>query len=200
MKGGRSPVRWAALAALLAVAAGGCRDGKEGPTGTEETTSAPSEGMRGIFLQNFHVADTRWVLQADTASVYRERKRVEAEWVKIDFFEKEEHVSTLTADRAVLLQNTDDLEARGNVRVVSDDGAVLKTEVLYWDHGRSRIHTDQFVEITRGDNVLTGVGLEADPGLDRIDLKETVRGSVRNVESLSEEGAEPAGKPEEASR
>lgn len=180
-------VRVLALAGLLGLAGAGCRDSNEGPTATEEPSKAPSEGMRGILLHNFHVADTRWVLQADTASVYRERKRVEAQWVKIDFFEEEEHVSTLTADRAILLQSTDDLEARGNVRVQSDDGALLKTDVLFWDHGRSKIHTDQFVEITRGNNVLTGVGLEADPGLDRIDLKETVRGSVRDVEHLADD-------------
>lgn len=153
---------------------------------TEAAPPAPSEGMRGISLQNFHVGDTRWVLQADTASVFRERKRVEADWVSIDFFDGEEHVSTMTADRGILLQNTDDLEARGNVRVVADDGAVLKTEVLFWSHGRSRIHTDEFVEITRDENVLTGIGLEADPGLDRIDLKQEVHGTVRSTESVTE--------------
>lgn len=136
--------------------------------------------MRGITLRNFREGDTRWVLQADTASVFRDRKRVEAQEVTIDFYDGERHVSKLTSDRGVLLQTTDDLEARGHVRVVTDDGAILKTEVLFWDHQRSRIHTDDAVEITRGDDVLTGIGLEADPGLDRVDLKRNVRGSVRS--------------------
>jgi LPS export ABC transporter protein LptC len=178
----------AALSALLALGGAGCRDSDEGPTATEVPESAPSEGIRGITLQNFHVADARWVLHADTASVYREgKKRVEAQWVSIDFYQEEEHISTLTSDRATLVQATDDLEARGNVRVVSDDGAVLKTDVLFWDHARAKIHTDQFVEITRGDNVLTGVGLEADPGLDRVDLKESVRGHIPDAGSLVDE-------------
>ncbi len=170
-----------ALGLLFALAITGCRENNEGPTATETDTQAPSEGMRGISLQNFHVGDTRWVLHADTASVYRQRKRVEADWVSIDFFDGDEHVSTMTADRGILLQNTDDLEARGNVRVVADDGAVLRTEILFWSHSRSRIHTDEFVEITRDDNVLTGIGLEADPGLDRIELKENVTGTVRSL-------------------
>jgi LPS export ABC transporter protein LptC len=186
---GRIPSGIVAIAALLTIAGAGCREQEEGPTATESPGSAPSEGMRGITLRSYHVGDTRWVLHADTASVYR-GQRVEAEWVSIEFFQEEQLVSTLTSDRATHYQSGDDLEARGNVRVVSDDGAVLKTEVLHWDHAGGRIHTDQFVEITRGDNVLTGVGLEADPGLERVDLKDSVRGHVPDAGSLVDEESE----------
>jgi LPS export ABC transporter protein LptC len=148
--------------------------------------------MTGISLHNIRVGDTRWVLQADTASVFREKKRVVAEVVRIDFFEGDEHVSKLTADQGILLQATDDLEARGNVRVVTDDGAILTTRVLFWDHQRAKIHTDELVRITRDDDVLTGVGMEADPGLDRIEIKEEVRGETRGDPDglLDESGGE----------
>ena len=108
--------------------------------------------------------------------------------MQIDFFEGDQHVSTLTADQGVLIQNTDDLEARGNVVVESDEGAVLRTDILFWDHQKSEIHTDAYVEITQGENRLTGVGLTADPGLDRIDIHEGVRGELRDVpEELARE-------------
>jgi LPS export ABC transporter protein LptC len=173
---------WGLLVGLAGLVAAGCRSEDVNPAATEEQARPPSEGMRGISLQNFREGDTRWVLQADSASVFRERKRVEAEWVVIDFWDGEQHVSRLTADRGILQQSTDDLEARGNVRVTSEDGAVLKTEVLFWDHAASRIHTDDFVEITRDDDVLTGVGLVADPGLDRIELQREVRGTIRDAD------------------
>jgi len=165
--------------ALVAVSAG-CRGGDEGLATGGANPSAPSEGMRGVFLRNFREGDTRWVLESDSASVFRDRKRVETERVQVEFFDGDRHVSTLTADRGVLLQATDDLEARGHVQVVADDGAVLRTEVLFWDHQRARIHTDEPVEITRGQDVLRGVGLDADPGLDRVDLRREVRGTVRS--------------------
>jgi LPS export ABC transporter protein LptC len=188
----RTCTRSVAVVLALGVAVlAGCRSEEGNPAASDRSARPPSEGMRGISLQNFREGDTRWVLQADTASVFREQKRVEAEWVIIDFWDDEEHVSRLTADRGILQQNTDDLEARGNVRVTSEDGAVLKTEVLYWDHQASRIHTDAFVEITRDDDVLTGVGLTADPGLDRVELKQEVRGTVRgqgSEELLESEG------------
>ncbi|MFN8176468.1 MAG: LPS export ABC transporter periplasmic protein LptC [bacterium] len=177
-----------ALALATTLAALGACVSTEDSVRTQEAAAAappPAEGMRGITLRNFREGDTRWVLQADTASVFRDRKRVEAQVVTINFFDGDRHVSKLTSDRSVLLQATDDLEARGHVRVVSDEGAILTTDVLFWDHQRSRIHTDDPVQITRGDDVLTGVGMEADPGLSRVDLKREVRGSVRsNPDSL----------------
>ena len=182
----------AAWGVLVGVAAGGCGHREANPTSMDPPSGTPSEGMRGISLHNIHVGDTRWVLQADTASVFREKKRIVAEVVEIDFFEKDEHVSKLTSDQGILLQATDDIEARGNVRVVTDDGAVLTTRVLFWDHQRAKIHTDEFVRITRDNDVLTGVGLEADPGLDRIEIKEEVRGETRgDPEGLLDE---PEGK------
>jgi LPS export ABC transporter protein LptC len=172
-------VRTCALALALGLGAG-CDGADESLAVDAPAGRGPSEGMRGVSVRNFHEGDTRWLLHADTASVFRDRKRVETERVEIEFFDGDRRISTLTANRGVLLQATDDLEARGNVRVVAEDGAVLRTEVLFWDHRRSRIHTDDPVTITRGDDVLRGVGLEADPGLDRVDLKREVRGTVRS--------------------
>lgn len=167
--------------ASLALAAGvGCRSDVGGVGAPEDSGPPPSEGMRGVSLRNFREGDTRWVLQADSASVFRSRKRVETEAVTIDFFDGDEHVSKLTADKGVLMQATDDLEARGNVRVVAEDGAILMTEILFWDHQRARIYTEEPVEIHRGEDVLAGVGMEADPGLTRVELKRSVRGTVRS--------------------
>jgi len=183
-----------AVAALigLAVLAGalGCNPADQTPTQMERPSRAPNEGMSGVRIQNFKVGDTRWVLTADSAAVFREKKRVEALPVQIDFFEDDRHVSTLTADVGILLQATDDLEARGDVKVVTEEGTILTTEILFWDHQKSLIHTDEFVRIEKDGDVLTGVGLEADPGLDRIDIKNAVEGTVMNPGTLLEEDAQ----------
>lgn len=179
-------------AGLMALAVfAGCYDaGDENPTAMEKPSRAPNEGIKGVRIHNYREGDTRWVLTADSASVFREQKRVEAEPVEINFFEEDRHVSTLTADRGILLQATDDLEARGHVKVVNEEGAVLTTDVLFWDHQKSLIHTDEFVRIEQNGDVLTGVGMEADPGLDQIDIKERVEGSIKKPETLlgGEEG------------
>jgi LPS export ABC transporter protein LptC len=189
----RRTLTWVAAAVLLASAVAGCRSRDGTPTAMERSSRSPDEGMTGIRLTNSRVGDTRWVLQADSASVFREKKRVVAEIVEINFYEEDEHVSTRTADRGILLQVTDDLEARGNVRVEAEDGAILQTDVLFWDHQNALIHTDAYVEITKEGDVLTGVGLEADPGLDRVDIKEEVRITVRDDSGLLNEADEDGG-------
>jgi len=56
------------------------------------------------------------------------------------------------------------LLAMGEVRVESE-GIVLETAELTYDARRDRIYTSRAVRVVRGDNVMTGVGLEADPDL-----------------------------------
>jgi LPS export ABC transporter protein LptC len=176
----------ALVLAVLALGAG-CGPADQTPTRMEKPSRAPNEGMKGVRIQNFKVGDTRWVLTADSAAVFREKKRVEALPVQVDFFEEDRHVSVLTADIGILLQATDDLEARGDVKVVTEEGTVLTTEILFWDHQKSLIHTDEFVRIEKDGDVLTGVGMEADPGLDRIDIKHAVQGTVMNPGTLFDE-------------
>ena len=115
-----------------------------------ELPRRPQRGDARDLAPQLPRGDIRWVLQADTASVFRDRKRVEAQWVTIDFFDGERRVSKRDLRSGGAAAEHRRPEARGHVVVVSDDGATLKTEVLFWDHERARIHTDEPVEITRG--------------------------------------------------
>ena len=88
------------------------------------------------------------------------------EGVRIDFFnEKAQHTSALTADRGKVNDVTHDLEAYGNVVVVSDSGTVLKTQELFWDNARQLIHTPAYVEIASPSEQIQGQGLESDQSL-----------------------------------
>ena len=56
------------------------------------------------------------------------------------------------------------LLATGAVRVESE-GSILETTELTYDGQRDRISTTRAVRVVRGGNVMTGVGLDADPDL-----------------------------------
>ncbi len=77
------------------------------------------------------------------------------------------------------------LEATGNVRL-SSEGRLLETDRLTWDGGIGRISTDGAVKVTQGENVLTGRGLDADPSLERIVVREDVK-----ITAIDTEGFEP---------
>ena len=86
--------------------------------------------------------------------------------VHVDFFDEHGvHSSVLTSHSGKVDENTNNLEAIGNVVVVSDSGVVVETEKLFWDNQRQLIHSDEFVKITSPKENLQGHGFESDQSL-----------------------------------
>ena len=86
--------------------------------------------------------------------------------VHVDFFdERGAHSSVLTSLTGKVDENTNNLEADGNVVVVSDSGVVVETEKLLWDNQRQIIRSDEFVKITSPKEHLEGHGFESDQSL-----------------------------------
>ena len=86
--------------------------------------------------------------------------------VHVDFFDQHGvHSSVLTSRTGKVDENTNNLEATGNVVVVSDSGVVVETEKLFWDNQRQLIHSDEFVKITSPKEKLQGHGFESDQNL-----------------------------------
>ncbi len=88
--------------------------------------------------------------------------------VEVDFFDEEgNRISVLYADTARINEKTNDLNAHGNVFVVSDSGYTLSTNKLSWNNGYEMIMSEDSVTFTtlEGDT-LHGVGFESDSDLE----------------------------------
>ena len=100
------------------------------------------------------------------AAYSQQRYTLLDENIAVDFFNTEgKHTSVLTARRGKVNDATQDLEAYGNVVVVSDSGTTLMTEELFWTNTAQRVHTNAFVEITSPTEKIRGHGLESDQNL-----------------------------------
>jgi LPS export ABC transporter protein LptC len=89
-----------------------------------------------------------------------------SEGVVVHFFDTDgKQTSVMTSREAIVDENTDNLEAIGNVLVVSDDSSKLRTEHLYWDNRRQLVHTPEYVQITSPKEKLQGHGFESDQNL-----------------------------------
>ncbi|MDZ7375970.1 MAG: LPS export ABC transporter periplasmic protein LptC [candidate division KSB1 bacterium] len=100
---------------------------------------------------------------------FKERQLVELDGkVMVDFFnEQGMHTSNLVADRGRLDETTNNIEAFGNVVVVSDTGITLKTERLRWDNSIEKIVSNDFVTIITADqDTFYGKGFESDQNLE----------------------------------
>jgi LPS export ABC transporter protein LptC len=73
--------------------------------------------------------------------------------------------SVLTAREGKVDEMTNNLEASGDVVVVSNDSTRLHTEKLYWDNKRQLVHTPDYVLIVSPKERVEGKGLESDQQL-----------------------------------
>ncbi len=82
--------------------------------------------------------------------------------LKADFFDDSLNVkSKLTADYGIRYERDQKMEVRKNVVVVNEKGETLNTEHLIWDERTEKLKSDEFVKITKKDEIIMGTGFEA---------------------------------------
>lgn len=137
---------------------------------SEQTSDEPGEVFPNQEAWNSTVTSTvdgrlNAVIHYGHMKRFKQRKVVDFdEGIEIDFYnEKGEHTSKLTSERGRLNEATSDIEAFGNVVVVSDSGINLQTEHLFWDNSIEKVVSDTFVTITTTEqDTFYGIGFESD--------------------------------------
>ena len=94
------------------------------------------------------------------------------EGVHIQQFDRKMNIiSSIKADYAKYFEKEDKWIAKNNVVAVNADSDTLKTEELTRDEKKGKIYSEQFVKIIRKDQIITGIGLEADKDLSNWKIK-----------------------------
>jgi LPS export ABC transporter protein LptC len=149
------------------------------PVATAELPSQESWKSTVVFSDSGQRSAVLW--SGHIASYDQQRVTLLSDSVRVDFFnESEVHTSLLTARRGKVNDLTHDLEVYENVVVVSDSGATLKTERLFWDNATRKIHTDAFVDIQSPREHIMGHGLESDQGLKQYKILHVTGQAVTN--------------------
>jgi len=116
--------------------------------------------------------------------------------VKVDFYDVNgAYSSTLTSDEGLVRQKIKEFSVWGDV-VVENDTARLDTQSLRWDPISRLITTDDYVKFRRGQDIITGYGMEADNRLENVKILRNVKGEFIDVPRTEEELDELEGKPE----
>jgi LPS export ABC transporter protein LptC len=172
------------LALVLLVGLGACVKEEEAKPG-----SAVVRQLADQVISNFSITETtrgrkEWVMEAQRAYLYEKRNVLEAQNVKVTFFDDKGAVqSVLTAESGKLNRGTDDMEAAGNVVVTGSGGTQLKTESLTWTNATHKIASEDSVTIIRRKDILTGWGFEGDPDLGKFAIHRNMRATIRPDES-----------------
>jgi LPS export ABC transporter protein LptC len=176
------------LALFLLFPMAGCQ--KEEPPRVEQDDfrNAPEQVIENMEVTFTEGGRRTGLLRADSVAIFQSGKVKRGKKVRVDFYDNEgQHVSTLTAETGIYDAQAEEVQARGQVMVVSDDGARLETEVLSWSKETNRIFTDAFVTIARGRNRVSGYGLDTDPRLEDLHIHRDLRGKIEDVQEIEEE-------------
>jgi LPS export ABC transporter protein LptC len=138
----------------------------------------PDQVAEDFRLDETSSGERLFTLESERAEVYEDSQVVQVTGVKVTFYDNAGGVySVLTAETGTIQRLSEDLVARGSVVVRTADSTVLQTDSLVWSNGDRRVHTDAPVAIATPKGEVSGVGLESDAGLQRIDMKSEVRGT-----------------------
>lgn len=177
---------------LLLLLLGACQRADD-PAPVAAVVPAPTAAVAAGPMQEFvdyRLIETakgvrQWVLGSVRMLKYADREEVELMDVHMDFYRAGQHYSVLEADSGRVHPRTRAVHVWGAVDVTTDDGRRLQTEDLSFDNETGRITNEVFNRFTRGPDVLTGIGLDATPDLESVEIK-------REVEAVVLDAAAPA--------
>ena len=151
----------------------------------EDTTFQPGEMPDEVFTdfvtQESDSGLVKWKLTAPRASKYKKRKTIVLEKPLIKFYDEAGQLqTTLESDSGQYYEDSHDMLAFGNVVVESTEGDVLETDSLMWVNSDDKIISNSFVKLTRGRDVVTGIGLECDHNLSSVNIKRNVKATIHD--------------------
>lgn len=161
-------MRTVAAILVTALAFAGCEDKvKPSVLSTVDSHTLPQQESWNSQIVISDSGVVRAIIHAGYFKVYASSRTTHlSDSVRVQFYDPDgTPTSLLTSREGAVDETTNNLEARGNVVVTSENGTRLFTEELYWDQRRQMIHTPVFVRIMSPKERLQGVGLESDQRL-----------------------------------
>jgi len=137
-----------------------------------------------MVTRDFRHVETRmdrtiWVLESARAEIFEDRASLHA--VKVTWFgEPGEITVVITSAEGKVDFRDRKAELQGDVRIERADGAVIRTEKLFWDERTKLLQAPLPVVITTPNFIFKGEGLDANLATERITLRGRVQGEIRS--------------------
>ncbi|MEA2763059.1 MAG: hypothetical protein QOD47_2343 [Gemmatimonadaceae bacterium] len=172
------------LVCVYAVAAVvGCSQKKQPPVAAHSPLADSADQV--MYGMRFVLTDkglNRALLQSDTAYFFDENTRIELEKVHTTFFTATGAKNALlTSEKGRYNSRTNNMVARKNVVVVTEDGRRLTTPELNYNQQINQISSDSAFVLTEPNRRLEGVGFRSDPDMKNIQILKGASGMAKGV-------------------
>ena len=173
---------------ILAIAVtGGCNTKKQPPVAAHSPLADSADQV--MYPARFNLTDQglqRAHVEADTAYFFDDNNRMELEGVHATFFTVTgAKDAVLTSDHGTTNTRTNNMIARRNVVVLSEDGRRLTTQELMYNQQRNEISSDSAFVMTEPNRRIAGIGFRSDPNMKNIQILKGATGVARGVSTQS---------------
>lgn len=193
------------LSALLVLAGYACGNGKTPPLAAR---NALADSADQVMYHAKSILTDRGVmkaeLHADTGYFFDDNTRIEMRAVETTFFTATgAKNAVLTSREGTYNTRTGNMEARGSVVVITQDGRRLTTPELRYIQGKNAITSDSaFVLTDSTHRQMTGIGFDSDPNMNDVRCLRACAGTAGvvsltggNRDSASSGAGGPTGAP-----
>ena len=171
------------ICALVVVGAAACSSKKQPPVAAHSPLADSADQV--MYGARFNLTDKglqRAQLHADTAYFFEDNTRIELEKVHTTFFTATgAKNAVLTSERGRFNSRTNNMVARKNVVVVTEDGRRLTTPELNFNQQTNQISSDSAFVMTEPNRRLEGIGFRSDPDMKNIQILKGASGMARGV-------------------
>jgi LPS export ABC transporter protein LptC len=171
------------VCALALAGAIACSQKKQPPVAAHSPLADSADQV--MYGARFNLTDKglqRANLVADTAYFFEDNTRIELENVHTTFFTTTgAKNAVLTSERGRYNNRTNNMVARKNVVVVSEDGRRLTTPELNYNQQTNEISSDSAFVMTEPNRRVEGIGFRSDPDMKNIRILKGASGIARGV-------------------
>ena len=176
-------MRFALVCALAVVGVVACSSKKQPPVAAHSPLADSADQV--MYGARFNLTDKglqRAHLESDTAYFFEDNTRIELEKVHTTFFTATgAKNAVLTSERGRFNSRTNNMVARKNVVVVSEDGRRLTTPELNYNQQTNEISSDSAFVMTEPNRRVEGIGFRSDPDMKNIRILKGASGIARGV-------------------
>ncbi len=148
-----------------------------------ESGSGVQQQLQGFNLNGYDDRGKKtWEVNGDKADISEDKIKVTN--VDANFYGKEN--ANLTSKNGTINKTSGEVHLQDDVVITSDRGTKMTTDSLDWDRNKDLVKTNDSVEITDEQGVVTGQGMTAHPNLKNASINKDVK-AVMNTSSKPQE-------------
>ena len=183
-----------AVGILVVSVSAACSNKKQPPVEAHDPLADSADQV--MYPARFNLTDQglqRAHVEADTAYFFDDNNRMELQGVHATFYTVTgAKDAVLTSRHGTTNTRTNNMIARKDVVVVSEDGRRLTTQELKFNQQKNEISSDSAFVMTEPNRRLEGVGFRSDPNMKNIQILSGAKGVARGVSTGPASAAPPA--------